>query len=373
MELVPNVRVVQGMALEMTWADRVLTEAVEAAATTGNRGLAARALVQRGLLRLFTESDVTPEELLESADRSIAVLAELGDDLGQARAWRLKAQAHYLARRAAASADASERALTHSRRADARFEEQEIIEWLGIALFLGPSPAEAAARRCAALRSEMEGRPIEPMIVICEAALLAMQGKMAEAKELRDLGRTTMSERGVWVWIWIASFWWAFISMWEDNPAAAEEELRPGYEALKKLGSKSHLTSFAHLLGTAAYAQGRYDEAQLLTRECEEAVRPNDVHSHVGWRATRAKVLARRGRAAEAESLARDALAVASTSDFYPAHADALMDLAEVLHLGGDETAATAAVEEAVRYYELKGNALAVRRADAMLAARNDE
>ena len=55
-ELVPNVRVVQGLAMDMTWADRVLTEAVEAAATTGDRRLAARALVQRGLLRLFTEA-----------------------------------------------------------------------------------------------------------------------------------------------------------------------------------------------------------------------------------------------------------------------------------------------------------------------------
>ena len=99
-ELVPNVRVVQGLGGDMRWADRVLTEAVEAAATTGDRRTAARALVQRGLLRLFTESDVTAEELIDAADRSIAVFEELGDDLGLARAWRLKAQAHYLARRA---------------------------------------------------------------------------------------------------------------------------------------------------------------------------------------------------------------------------------------------------------------------------------
>ena len=45
-ELVPNVRVAQG--LDLTWAERVLTEAVEAAATTGDRRLAAHALVQRG-------------------------------------------------------------------------------------------------------------------------------------------------------------------------------------------------------------------------------------------------------------------------------------------------------------------------------------
>ena len=82
-EFVPYVRVVQGMGGDMSWADRVLTEAVEAAATTGDRRLAAHALVQRGLLRLFTESEVTPSELIDGADRSIAVFEELGEELGQ--------------------------------------------------------------------------------------------------------------------------------------------------------------------------------------------------------------------------------------------------------------------------------------------------
>ena len=59
-ELVPNVRVVQGLSGDLAWADRVLTEAVEAAATTGDRPLAAQALVQRGLLRLFTEPGSPP-------------------------------------------------------------------------------------------------------------------------------------------------------------------------------------------------------------------------------------------------------------------------------------------------------------------------
>ena len=147
-ELVPNVRVVQGMAGDLSWADRVLTEAVEAAATTGDRRLAAHALVQRGFLRLFTEADVTPEELLGVAERSIRVFDEFGDQLGLARAWRLVAQAHYLDRHLALCAEASERALEQVRLAGDRFEEREITEWLVIALFLGPAPAEEAARRC---------------------------------------------------------------------------------------------------------------------------------------------------------------------------------------------------------------------------------
>jgi predicted ATPase/DNA-binding SARP family transcriptional activator len=368
-ELIPNTRVVQGMDVDMSWADRALTEAVETAATTGDRRLAAHALVQRGLLRLFTEWDVTPSELIDSAERSIGAFAELGDELGEARAWRLKAQAHYLGRQAGLCAEASERALEHVRRAGDPFEEREIVEWLSIALFLGPMPAAEAARRCERLREEMVGQPsVQAMIMVGESTLVAMQGKIAEAKRLRSRARAML--RDLDEWIWIASFWWSFIALSENDPIAAERELRPGYEALKQLKSQSHFSSLAHALGNALYVQGRYDEAERLTHECEAASRPNDVHSQILWRSTRAKILARRGQRGAAELLAREAVAFAFDSDFYPAHAEALMDLAEVLDIAGDANGATIATEAAIRLWELKGNVLATRRARARLQAR---
>ena len=53
-ELVPNVRVDPGAGRGHELGEQVLTEAVAAAATKGDRRLAAQALVQRGFLRLFT-------------------------------------------------------------------------------------------------------------------------------------------------------------------------------------------------------------------------------------------------------------------------------------------------------------------------------
>ena len=365
-QLIPNTRVVQGVDVDMSWADRALTEAVEAAATTGDRRLAAHALVQRGLLRLFTEWDVTPGELIDSAERSIAAFAEFGDELGEARAWRLKAQAHYLAHQAELCAEASERALEHVLRAGDPFEEREIVEWLSIALFLGPIPAAEAARRCERLREQMEGQPaVQAMIMVGESTLLAMQGRVHEAKQLRTRARAMLSDLDEW--IWIASFWWSFISLSEDDPLAAERELRPGYEALKKQKSQSHFSSLAHALGNALYAQGRFEEAEQLTHECEAASRPNDVHSQILWRSTRAKILARRGQLDAAERLAREAVAFAADSDFYPARAEALIDLAEVLEIAGDADGAATATQEAIRFYELKGNVLAIGRARARL------
>ena len=369
-DFVPNVRVVQGLGIDMSWADHVLTEAVETAATTGDRLLAAQALVQRGLLRLFTTADVTPDELIDAADRSITVFEQFDDQLGLARAWRLKAQAHYLGRRGRACADASERALEHIRRFGSHFEEQEIVEWLVIALLLGPTHATEAAERCRRVLDGISGRPmLEATVLAALAPIEAMKGDLAEASSLLEQAREIMM---VGQWMWIAAFWECFILQWRGDSAAAEQELLPAYEALRELGEKSHFSSIAHALSTAVYAQGRYEEAEALTRECEEAASPNDVHSQILWRSVRAMTRARAGDSAAGESLAREAVSYALVSDFYPACIDAHLALAEVLELAGERDGAARALEEALRFCELKGNVYVAEQARTRLAAYAD-
>jgi DNA-binding SARP family transcriptional activator/class 3 adenylate cyclase len=353
-DLVPNVRAVQGMT-DVAWADRVLTEAVEAAATTGDRRLAARALVQRGFLRLFTGREMAPGELIDVGERAIVVFEDLGDELGLARAWRLVAQAHYLGRRLALCAEASERALEHAHRAGDRFEEREIVEWLVIALLLGPLPVPEAVRRCERLLDETVDNPLlQAEILGGLAPLMAMLGRGDRADELSARSKAAMHQHGES--IWIVSFWYAFVRSWQGDHCGAERELRPAYDALKRIGERSHFSSLAEALANAVFLQGRYDEAEQLTRECEESARPNDVHSQILWRSTRAKVLAHKGDFEAAEELARVSVAFAAESDFYPAHADALMDLAHVLELRGQPDAAARSVEEAIGFYDLKGN-----------------
>ena len=354
-ELVPNVRVVQGTGVDMSWADRVLTEAVEAAATTGDRRLAAHALVQRGLLRLFTAPEVTADELLATAERAIEVFDELGDEIGLSRAWRLNAQAHYLGRRARACAESSEHALEHARRAGDLFEEREILEWLVIALLLGPTPVAEAAARCSALAEETARYPLLEADVLANlATFAAMEGREAEADEFIRRGRSVMDAVGPRAWTF--SFNLAYVFLWRGDAVAAEEEIRPQYEMLKRLGEKSHFSTHAQTLAEILYVQGRYEEAEQLTIECEAASRPNDVRSQILWRSTRAKLLARRGELEAGERLGREAVAYAETTDFVLSHAEALLDLGEVLRLAGEEPAAAEAIAEALRLHEQKGN-----------------
>jgi ATP/maltotriose-dependent transcriptional regulator MalT len=155
--------------------------------------------------------------------------------------------------------------------------------------------------------------------------------------------------------------------VWQGDPAGAEAELRPAYEALKALGERSHFSSLTHELSNAVFLQGRYDEAEQLTHECEQSSRPNDVHSQILWRSIRAKVLAHKGEFEAAEELARVAVTIAAQSDLYPAHADALMDLAHVLELRGELQAAALSIEEAIHFYTLKGNLAQLERAHGLL------
>jgi class 3 adenylate cyclase/tetratricopeptide (TPR) repeat protein len=366
-DLIPNVRVVQGMGGDMGWADRVLTEAVEAAEEAGDRRRVAHALVQRGLLRLFTEPEVTAVELIEVGERAIAVFEEHGDELGLARAWRLVAQAHYLDRHLRACVEASEHALEHARRAADRFEEREIVEWLVVALFLGPVPADEAAGRCERLLEESGGDPaLEVQILGALAVLTAMQRRVDEVHEFISRGQQAVDKLGEWVWLF--SYHRAQVALWQGNPAAAEAALRPPYEALKKIGEKSHFSAMVQYLAIAVYAQGRYEEAEQLIRECEEAARPNDVAAQIMLRATRAKLLARRGEFQAAERLASEAVAFAEESDFLLDRGDALMDLAEVLELAGAHEPAAAAVREAIGLFERKGNVVLADQGRARLA-----
>ena len=87
------------------------------------------------------------------------------------------------------------------------------------------------------------------------------------------------------------------------------------------------------------------------------------------WRQVKAKVLARRGEHAEAERMARGAVAVGEETDILNAQGDALADLAEVFLLAGRPDEAAAALEQAIERYERKGNRVSTGRAQTRLAA----
>ena len=157
--------------------------------------------------------------------------------------------------------------------------------------------------------------------------------------------------------------------MLAGDPIAAERELRWGYEILDEIGESSTFPDLAAKLADALYAQGRDDDAFAFSEVSRRATAPADLSAGVQWRAVRAKLLARRGDLPEAEALARGAVVLASETDFLVLHADALMDLAEVLRVAGREGEGEAApvIRQALELYEQKGNVVGAERARSLL------
>ena len=370
-ELVPNVRVMQGMGGDLDWTESILSEALQG----GDEQLKAHALVQRGLLRLFTERDVTSEELIADAEQAITVFQSHGDELGLARGWRLVGQAHYLARHAGPSADAAERALAHARRAGDPLEVKEIVEWLSVGLTLGPTPAAEALQRIEPLLKEASQDGLL-LVTLCSlrANLTAMCGQAAEARELFAQARRAIDDRERQRSGYFAIQIGLAQPMLGDS-RLAEEEQRAACAVLEELGEKTNYSSVAVMLARTLCAQGRYAEAERYTRVSEEAAGRNDVLSQILWRSIRAKALAHREEFGAAEGLAHEAVQFAGESDFLNAHADALMDLAEVSQLAGKFDEAAPRVRQALDLYERKGNLVMAERAqtrfDEMSAAHS--
>jgi hypothetical protein len=76
------------------------------------------------------------------------------------------------------------------------------------------------------------------------------------------------------------------------------------------------------------------------------------------WRQVRAKLDARAGRSADAERLAREAVALLAETDMVDYHARAVADLADVLGASEELTAA-------IGLFEAKGNVVRAERARA--------
>ena len=135
------------------------------------------------------------------------------------------------------------------------------------------------------------------------------------------------------------------------DPAAAEREVRGGYEMLREAGERGYRASIAGVLADAVYCQGRLAEAQQLADEARDIAVTGDTDAHVRWRAVSAKLLARGGEFQAARELADEALALIPASTWVALLAEMLMTKAEVLRLAGESDEAGDCLRQALAIY----------------------
>jgi ATP/maltotriose-dependent transcriptional regulator MalT len=178
----------------------------------------------------------------------------------------------------------------------------------------------------------------------------------------------TVEELGMRIHLGGLSMGAAWIELLAGTPEAAEPVLRRANALLEEMGEKGYRSTLAAHLSQVVYQQGRFAEAEELTRLSEELAASDDVASQFSWRSVRAKVLAQRGEFREAERLGREAVEIAERTDGLDWRGNALVDLAEVLRLGGRPAEAVAALEEALNLFEQKGVVPSVERTRALIA-----
>jgi tetratricopeptide (TPR) repeat protein len=352
----------------------VVAEANERAAESGDPGLRAHGLMLGLWMRFFTSPEGWALEAEQEALRAISVFEDLGDEHGQARGWALLGQVHLYKTQFALGEEAWEKAAAHAHRAGVPRDELESLSWVALCVWAGPTPAEDGLRRCQELLERGRGdKKAMSTALFAHAELEAGMGRFDRAREHIGQAKAFLQDVGATVWMAgpLAQFT-GLVELWAGNPAAAERELRWGYEELSRINEGAWLPTVVDILSEAVYAQGRLDETEILTKASEQIAGSEDLYSQVMRRAVRAKVLARRGQLKEAEGLARESVSIAEATDFLQLRARAFMSLGDVLRLAGRDADAEASIENAVRLFALKGYSAGVELARQVLEPTED-
>jgi tetratricopeptide (TPR) repeat protein len=272
-------------------------------------------------------------------------------------AWRLVGMVHGVAGRYSKASDAVQKSLEHARLAGNERLAAKAAGFLGSIALYGPTPVQDAIRQCeGAIQDGLSDRQIEASLMCMLASLRAMNGEPEIAFGLYQRGREILRDLGEGVRAAASGIHLANVALHGGNLVHAEEQMRRDFEFLQRMGENYHLSSIAALLGKVVREQGRDEEALPYLRIAEESSSPSDVTSQAFWRSMRAPILARRGDLTQAQALAREAVELLKSTECPALEADALSELASVLHLAGSSDEARSVAAEAIERYTSKGD-----------------
>jgi tetratricopeptide (TPR) repeat protein len=261
-----------------------------------------------------------------------------------------------------------ERSIAHARRAG--YVPPANVGQGAAARFFGRTPV---AELLAWLDERESSAGRDQFVLAYRAGALAMQGDFVQARGILAQMRTELAERGGGILLAnITAFESVDVELLAGDPAAAVEFAAEGFRQHEELGELTFLSAAAASLAKATYALDGLDEADAWAGRAGE-LGAIETTNEMSWRQVKAKVLARRGEHAEAERLAREAVAMGEGTESINAQGDANADLAEVLVLGGKPDGAVEALEAAAERYERKGNLVSARSARARLAELQDQ
>jgi tetratricopeptide (TPR) repeat protein len=366
----PQLAEAQQASGKLTDAARTYQELAKSATAMGHEGLATHATV--GRLRLTALHD--PQRFLregrDQVELAIPVFERLEDPLGLAKAWHLLAYLDWTRGRLSVAVANAEKARTFAREARDRYWEATVLGLHCLLLYWGSTPldqVELSNRKALAEAQRSGMRGLEATALTVAARIAALRRNLDEARRLLRAANAITSDLGESLTQAADCISQALIELLDENLAAAEDMLRSGYRRLEQMGAIAPLAPVAAMLARVVLLRGREDEAEELTRTRERIAAPGQIDAQVKWRSIRALALARRRDPEEADRLARKAVYLADETDQLDSRAEARVDLAEVLRLGGRHGEAGRELDRAILLYREKGNEVAEATARRLL------
>ena len=356
-----------GLAGEAEWT---FERAVEDAVAAGDERSAIRARLGLGRIGFLSRGELRIDELAAEVARALPAFEAAGDDATVARLLTQLAEAYWWRCQIVPMQDALEQALAHARRAgDARLEASVAVQF-GFAAIVGPLPVEQGRRSIDRTVEHMtEDTSAKGMLLLIAAFLAAMAGDFAAARDQAARGTEILDSLGRSVGLAAISTWTSAVDLLAGDNAAAEQALRAAIVQLEQAGQLANLVSVSAQLAETLVADGRYDEAAGFAAASERGAAADDIHAQISWRVAGAKASAGLGDADHAESVAREAVELATTTDSPLFAAEALEALAAALTAAGREGEANLAAGDALELYEAKGNVVAAERVRAARGA----
>jgi predicted ATPase/class 3 adenylate cyclase len=371
LEVLPSLAEAQQASGKLEEAARSYEELARSASAVGDERLAMRATIGRLRLLALHEPQHFKSEDRDQLERAIPVFERLGDKQGLAMALHLLAYLHWTKGNLSLAANAADLALRNAREAADAYWEATIIGLLSLVLYWGATPLDEVERRNREWLTEAQSRSmrsLEATSLTVLARVAALKRDTDEARQLVRSANSITSDLGESLTQAADCITQALIEVIEDNLETAENLLRAGYRQLEEMGGTRPRASVAAMLSRVVYLRGRSDEAEELTRLCEQIAPPDQLDAQIKWRSVRAVTMART-EPEEAERLAKEAVGLADKTDQPDTQAEARIDLAEVLRLGGRRREAARELERAIDLYRAKGNEVGEGNASRLMRA----
>ena len=349
---------------EIEQAIVVSDDAIALGQSTGNERLEWWAR----LLRVDAEAFVDPEERVHRtaavAREAMAVFERLGEPRGIAEALFVLSRNDLFLGQWEETALKREQAIEYALAAgDLSAAERFRAGWL-TALYQGPAHLNRCLEACNDVLGRGEGDATVRARSLCYAA--AIHARLGDSKAARSLYAESMvlnADQGSAMWrAWSTLLLVSAASPTE--PVIRDGDLEEAHDALRAMGDKTMFPIAAALLAESAVRSGDAARARSLVTDARVATAGTDVWCAVQWRLAHALVLhAFDARSDDAETAAREAVALAERTDATDLQATARRRLAEVLPRGKGREHELAVAEALC---QRRGDLVGVRMARAL-------